>query len=66
MLKIRPGYDTVTKTLRLPEGMTLKLESIAKETRFPLPPWWCNALSMRWMSWAAMKKTRIRLSRKTT
>ncbi|MBQ4610220.1 MAG: hypothetical protein IJB30_00640 [Clostridia bacterium] len=33
MLKIRPGYDTVTKTLRLPEGMTLKLESIAKENK---------------------------------
>jgi len=33
MLKIRPGYDTVTKTLRLPEGMTQQLERIAKENR---------------------------------
>ena len=33
MLKIRPGYDTVTKTLRLPEGMTLELERIARENK---------------------------------
>ena len=33
MLKIKPGYDTVTKTLRLPEGMTLELERIARENK---------------------------------
>ena len=33
MLKIRPGYDTITKTIRLPEHMTLELERIAKENK---------------------------------
>ena len=33
MLIIKPGCDTVTKTLRLPEQMTLELERIAKENR---------------------------------
>lgn len=33
MLKIKPGYDTITKTIRLPEHMTLELERIAKENK---------------------------------
>lgn len=33
MLKIRPGYDTVTKTLRLPEQRTQELERIARENK---------------------------------
>ena len=33
MLIIKPGCDTVTKTLRLPEGMTLELERIARENK---------------------------------
>lgn len=33
MFTIKPGYNTVTKTLRLPEQMTLELERIAKENR---------------------------------
>ncbi|MBQ2818831.1 MAG: hypothetical protein IJB30_01220 [Clostridia bacterium] len=33
MLKIKPGYDTVTKTLRLPEDMVRELERIARENR---------------------------------
>ena len=33
MFTIKPGYNTVTKTLRLPEQMTLELERIAKENK---------------------------------
>lgn len=31
MFKIKPGYNTVTKTLRMPELMVQELERLAKE-----------------------------------
>ena len=31
MLKITPGYETVTKTLRMPENLTKELELLARE-----------------------------------
>lgn len=33
MLKIKPGHDTVTKTLRIPKQMTQELERLAKENK---------------------------------
>lgn len=33
MFKIKPGYDTVTKTMRMPELMVQKLERLAKENK---------------------------------
>lgn len=33
MLKIKPGCDTVTKTIRLPEELVRELERIARENR---------------------------------
>ena len=36
MLKIPKGYDTVTKTFRLPEKLTKEMESIASENKISL------------------------------
>ena len=33
MFKIKPGCDTVTKTLRMPEVMVDNLEQLAKENK---------------------------------
>jgi len=33
MLKIKPGDETITKTLRMPKYMIQKLERLAKENR---------------------------------
>lgn len=33
MFKIKPGSDTITKTMRIPEQMAQELERLAKENK---------------------------------